>query len=293
MRDYQHLNATSATSQQDGFPTQLPTDQPGEGRYPNTLSLLEPEPGKMETLAGILTALERVWTVFSSHQLRHTLQEQLSQGTDEIQLGNQTQLALEQFLNVAQKLAMNYAHIWNTALPSPQEEHDMDAFTHDQYSVEGMPGQRLGQDSLRVDLAMMYTLIACHVRVLDVIDAIVKFARACADMAPFLPPGYDPKFDVPDIRIGSFLAPRAAAASIFLTTLLELQIDLIGKAQDLRQRVKDRCSPEQEAPKELELAGLQCQLLVDRATSRLEESRHLKTHVLNTGILRMSSLQRD
>lgn len=290
MRDHQHFNPSPHP---DGLPGQLCTGRLNEAGYSYTSSLLEPEPSKMGILAGILTALDRVWTVFSSHELRHTLQEQLCQGTDEINLGNQTQLALEQFLNLAQKLAMSYVHTYNTALPSPQDAHGGDAFVDGQYSTEGMSGQRLATNYSKMDLAMMYALMACHVRVLDVIDAIVKFARACADMAPFLPPGYDPKFDVPDIRIGTFLAPRAAAASIFLTTLLELQIELIGKAQDLRQRVKDRCHPEQDAPKELELAGLQCQLLVDRATGRLEDSRNLKTHVLNVGILRMSSLQRD
>jgi hypothetical protein len=137
---------------------------------------------------------------------------------------------------------------------------------------------------------MIYTLMACHIRILDVVDAIIQFARACADMAPFLPPGYDPKFDVPEIRIGTFLAPKAAAASIFLTTLLELQGGLITKARTLTERVKEqKCADQdQRRPKELEIASLQCQLLVDRAIACFESTQSLKTHVVNIGILKVA-----
>ncbi|OAQ63579.2 fungal zn(2)-Cys(6) binuclear cluster domain-containing protein [Pochonia chlamydosporia 170] len=234
--------------------------------------------GDMGTLVGILSALQPIWATLSSPELCQILQQQLHHGVDEVNLGCDTRAALEQFLDLAQKLAMGYHH--DTLPPWPPRGHDNDTFTRAQREERTL-NQRTAPSP---DLAMTYALIACHTRVLDVIDAIVRFATACADMAPFLSPGYDPKFQVPEIRIGVFLAPRAAAASIFLSALVELQVDLVSKAQDVSKRFQEICRAEQTTSKQLEVSMLQYELLVDRALSCLEDTKRLKSHVLHIGL---------
>jgi hypothetical protein len=103
-------------------------------------------------------------------------------------------------------------------------------------------------------------------------------------MVATLPPDYDPKFAVPEIRVGSFIAPTNTAASMLLSVLLELQRVLVSRVKDVAaiiNQVKD----DPRAAREARVISLQCEILQERAESTLGELSRFRDGLVSARLL--------
>ncbi|KND93814.1 Transcription factor ACEII [Tolypocladium ophioglossoides CBS 100239] len=220
-------------------------------------------------LAEILVALDRIWRLLSSQESHQDVQRQLGQCADDVG-------------SAVLKLSVRHVHVTESARADEGE-----AILPDCGHPNGILNERSRLPSF--DHAMLNLLLACHLRLLDVLDSLAVLAQTCANLASSLP-DYDPKFDVPEIRIGSFIAPKNTAASIFISMVLDLHILLMDKSRKL---VAILSSPGANTAltREAEMIGLQFDILRDRADATLQEMEKLKDHLVSAGVLRgVSSL---
>ncbi|KAI9896313.1 hypothetical protein N3K66_008485 [Trichothecium roseum] len=139
----------------------------------------------------------------------------------------------------------------------------------------------------RVDAALLQLLLACHSRQLDVFGSVVEHGLMCGQMGAHIP-REDRKLDVPEIRVGSFVAPRLTAASMLLSMVIELLMDMEGRSRDLSDLVTrslgDRAG-EREL-KQVKVFTLQCEVVLDRTADMVGQMRRFKEEMIKIGVIR-------
>jgi hypothetical protein len=190
---------------------------------------------------------------------------------------------LEELPGLAQSLATLYPEILKLSVRDADVGEAKQTSERDAMHSNGTASRGSGPPSF--DHAMLNLLLACHLRLLDVLDSLVVLVQICVNLTSALPADYDPKFDVPEIRIGSFIAPKNTAASIFLSTLLDLQALLVEKSRKLGA-VFSSPGDGTALTREAKMIRLQCDILVDRADATLQEMKKLKDHLVSAGVMR-------
>ncbi|KAH7324376.1 hypothetical protein B0I35DRAFT_406193 [Stachybotrys elegans] len=183
----------------------------------------DPGPGDESAIAkltGIMLALDRVLRSLPTlHQLGipdDMPVDQVIRYIEELNAKVDIRNNVEAILLHTQHLIIVYPDVLRLALPAAQRP-DTDTDTDNQVHV--------------VDDALLHLLIACHKRVLDCLCRLLDSCRTCTKtVAPLIPHGYDPTFNTPEVRIGSFVAPKAAAATILLSMISEMYLKLIAGA---------------------------------------------------------------
>lgn len=239
-----------------------------------------------ERLAALLSGLDRMLQALpSSLEMHHVPREQLREYADHVGDNFDLQLTLDGLLHHAQDLAAIYPEATSAAVNKRMTAPESDALCtvpdcihQDRTSLHTTPLPRL-------DHALLNLVMACHIRLLDIMDTLAEHGRMCAFTVATLPPDYDPKFDVPEIRVGSFIAPSNTAASMLLGVLLELQTLLVERITDMSgvvAQVKD--SPG--AAREARVISLQCEILQERAEATLGELTNFKKGLVSARLLR-------
>ncbi|KAF9767590.1 hypothetical protein IL306_015225 [Fusarium sp. DS 682] len=134
-----------------------------------------------------------------------------------------------------------------------------------------------------IDQSLIHILMACHLRLLDIFDMITNHGRLCAHAVPLLPEGHEPKLDMPEIKIGSFVAPKMSAASMMIAMLIELQHSLNSRAQQLEDAVSSAVGNESKAAK---IISLQCESLKERASETFEDLCALRDNLMRLGVIK-------
>ncbi|CEF82836.1 unnamed protein product [Fusarium graminearum] len=99
---------------------------------------------------------------------------------------------------------------------------------------------------------------------------------------PMLPPECEPRLDIPEIKIGSFVAPKISAASMVIALVIELQTSLNARAQDLHDVVSSNLGHDARTAK---ILGLQCESLKEHATQTGSDLHSLREHLQNLGVI--------
>ncbi|UNI24816.1 hypothetical protein JDV02_010536 [Purpureocillium takamizusanense] len=235
------------------------------------LSMALAPPTETTKLAGLVISLDRLWRFFSSEKLLD-LKDQLHARVNLVGGDSDLRRALEELLSHGQALSGLYLDVVDLMALG---RRGADTGTPDPPSSQA-PHPSLDQTTLGL-------LFATHLRYLDVLDCLLVFARLCASMAPSLPADYDPDFDVPEIRVGSFVAPKSTAASIFISMLVDLQVLLLARSQKLQSSLPP-ATPD--ASREVPILHLQMEHLTERADNSLQEMRQLKEHLIRAGAIR-------
>jgi hypothetical protein len=190
--------------------------------------------------------------------------------------------SLENLLEYTQKLVAIYPEALKAAssridCPNADDACQVpDCIHRDGFSKAAMPEPTL-------DYALLSLLMSCHLRLVDIVETLVGHGRMCAHVVASLPPEHEPSFDVPDIRIGSFVAPRDTAASMLVSMLVELQMVLVSKSRDLSV-IASRVSGSTE--KQASVLKLQCEILCDRTVSALSQLASLREGLTRKGLMR-------
>ncbi|KAM0344107.1 hypothetical protein ACHAPU_007828 [Fusarium lateritium] len=133
-----------------------------------------------------------------------------------------------------------------------------------------------------IDQSLINLLLACHIRTLDLFDHIIFHGHMCASAVPFLPKDHEPQLDIPEIKIGSFVAPKVSAASMMIAMFIELQSSLTAKVQQLHDTISSAAGHES---REAKILGLQCESLKERALANVPNLQSLRDNFLKLGLI--------
>ncbi|KAH0489504.1 hypothetical protein TgHK011_009931 [Trichoderma gracile] len=253
-------------------------DQPQQPQPPvQTLS---------EQLTALLCDLDRMpQAVPSSLDIHHVPRQHLREYADAVEIGFDLQSTLDSLLRHAQDLASLYSEAASALFNQRTTAADSDALCtvadcvhQDRTSLHTTPLPKL-------DHALLNLVMACHIRLLDVMDTLAEHGRMCAFMVATLPPDYDPKFAVPEIRVGTFIAPTNMAASMLLSVLVELQTVLVTRVKGLAAMV-DQVGDDPRAARGAKVVRLQCETLQERAESTLAEWSRFWNGLVSPRLLR-------
>lgn len=106
---------------------------------------------------------------------------------------------------------------------------------------EQLPSRR-GRPA-RPDAALASLLVACHVRLQDVLDRVFLLVTSCTRVTLASPDRREPDFDLLEMRVGSFVPQRTAAVLMHMTLLKHLMTTLSDKLALFGEAVSPRKRP--------------------------------------------------
>ncbi|KAF6823658.1 hypothetical protein CPLU01_11292 [Colletotrichum plurivorum] len=129
------------------------------------------------------------------------------------------------------------------------------------------------------DYALLNLLVSCHCRVHDIIELILCHAQICFTITSGLPDNgiEQHSFDIPELRVGSYVPSSRASAPIITTILIDLQSNLAGRIPTLRASIDESSTMEGQ------ILLLQCAMLKDRAESVAERLQKLRAAAIKAG----------
>ncbi|QYS96732.1 Zn(2)-C6 fungal-type domain-containing protein [Trichoderma simmonsii] len=273
---------------QNGFdwPDLIVLDQQQQGHQTPSQAFETPAQTVSERLAGVLSALDRMLQAMpSSLDMHHVPRQQLREYADNVGDNFDLQSTLDGLLQHAQDLASMYPEAASAAINKRITAPESDAICtvpdcihQDRTSLHTTPLPK-------IDHALLNLVMACHIRLLDIMDTLAEHGRMCAFMVATLPPDYDPKFDVPEIRVGSFVAPTNTAASMLLSVLVDLQTILVDRIKDVAAII-NQVRDDPRAAREARVISLQCEILQERAESTLGELSSFRDGLVSARLLR-------
>ncbi|KAH8655929.1 hypothetical protein BGZ61DRAFT_434685 [Ilyonectria robusta] len=233
-------------------------------------------------LANLMVSLDRIHSDFPlSYIHRHMSVEMVKQISQSAAARFDMQSTIELLLQQGQQLALLYPPVLKKAhrhVNRPPEDSQCtisDCMHHLRQSLRPRSPPIL-------DHSLLNLLIACHLRLLDIFDNLMDHSRVCAHVFSTLPKDSEPNFDIPEIRIGSFVAPRDSAATIMITMLVELHSSLEARCQEMSEMV---ISAAGETSLESRALSLQCEALALRSVGTLADMKGLRTKLFSSGIL--------
>ncbi|KAI5458222.1 hypothetical protein BGZ63DRAFT_427486 [Mariannaea sp. PMI_226] len=137
-----------------------------------------------------------------------------------------------------------------------------------------------------LDHSLINLLIACHMRFIDILDNIMDLGRLCSHVFSKLPKDHEPNYDIPEIRIGSFVAPRESAVSLITTMMVELQSSLKSQSEELNTLVVSTVG---ETSAQARALTIQCDILGQRAMDSLDDIRQLRAQLFSSGVLQFTA----
>lgn len=239
------------------------------------------EPGVAAQLADMTVSLDGIWNRLKSQNFHHASPEQLRHYVDKLSNELGLHLTLEQLLLHSQRLVELYADATKAAIQAiaPPESDEAcvipDCIHREHASLRDIVPRS-------ADIALINLLLACHNRLLDVFIALAEHGKMCSNMVSACPPDYEPQFDIPQLRMGAFVAPKDAAASMLLSMLIELHERLMSKNVALSSAVSLLSVG---VPKQVQMVNLLCEVLQERSTIILSEYEALKNKLLRPGLV--------
>ncbi|SPJ81920.1 related to Transcription factor ACEII [Fusarium torulosum] len=228
---------------------------------------------EVSQLTDMMAALDRLQNTFPTSKANHLSIRELNEfmQTCAFDLGS----FLEELLQRSQKLVHLYPEILKR-LKTKDSICDVSDCIHN----SAQHSQSNSRTS--IDQSLVHLLLACHLKILDLFDSLVNHGRMCAHAVPLLPKDYEPKFDIPEIKIGSFVAPKISAASMMIAMVIELQSSLNARAQQLHDAVSLAAGHESGTAK---ILGLQCEFLKERASETLTDLQSLRENLMKLGVI--------
>ncbi|KFA65855.1 hypothetical protein S40285_04656 [Stachybotrys chlorohalonatus IBT 40285] len=234
-------------------------------------------------LADVLLALDRVWRQLSAGcGMQHVSSEQALYYAELLGTKAGVQANIEIILRHTQLLVELYPNAVRLALPKEPP------VASDACTVVGCihPEIDVFQEHLstQVDHALLNLLFSCHLRVLDLLDCLLRYAHLCTQLVPpLVAKGYDPPVAIPEVRIGSFVALKDTAGSVVLSILTELHTMLVARVEDLSGRLS---AVNGGRSGELKVLKIQCDIMGTRTQATFAELAQIKDKMVHLGAMR-------
>lgn len=225
-------------------------------------------------LTELLVSLDRLQHEFKPSIREHTPITELKKFLKSAEGKLDIESNLDSLLQLAYNMGGLYTQVLET-LVSDTEKCDMAGCMHQVH----LSLQTRTRSKINIPLANL--LIACHLRFLDILDTLVDNGRLCSHVTALLPKEHEPRFDIPTIRIGSFVAPEASAASMTTSMIIELQSSLTTKGRDLAKMVLST----EDMSRQTKALGLQCEALVEHSAATLADLQALRDHLVSLNLI--------
>ncbi|QGI61608.1 hypothetical protein CEK26_005576 [Fusarium fujikuroi] len=254
----------------DQFITTPPVSQVTDPPPPPPAQVTE-----ISQLSDLMAGLDRLQTNFPTSQRDHLSARELTEFMKicKFDLGS----FLEDLLQRSQKLLHLYPEVLKRLEPEDINCDAPDCIHNAQKEY------LLSKSRVPIDQSLIHLIMACHLRLLDIFDMITNHGRMCAHAVPLLPREHEPKFDMPEIKIGSFVAPKISAASMMIAMVIELQHSLSSRAEELEGAVSLAVGNESKTAK---IISLQCESLKERASDTLDGLCSLRDNLMKLGVIR-------
>ncbi|KAJ8111777.1 hypothetical protein ONZ43_g5542 [Nemania bipapillata] len=138
--------------------------------------------------------------------------------------------------------------------------------------------------SRRIDTFLFNLVMACHGKVLDVLDYIVDITKFCAKVTTASPDLVQPQLHIPELRVGNVLASATSASSMQATLFVHITSVLMESAQSLRKAIQDATKGANPPEKDVMAVLLQCELLEERSQRQAHQFSRIRD-----GLTRCSS----
>lgn len=142
--------------------------------------------------------------------------------------------------------------------------------------------------SAEIDFTALTLLVACHLRLLDILGNISKHGSLCLKMANSLPPAERPQFPFPQLQMGSFVMSQDKMAGTIITMTIDQQHSLLKSATQLTESTQ--CSGPQENSALARMQSMQNAALLERANTTLDAFKKMAEMFADVDLLGTRSL---
>jgi hypothetical protein len=260
----------------------------------NGLGTLQNEPSEQPTppspktqcmrqLSEIMLHLEEARDVLPPDPMFHVSSADVKQHSYLMSIKYSHRASLEQLFKVAQLLVDIYPQATDLALaPPPTVDCSISGCVHALELPACFPADKFSIQSNepRVDYALLSNTISCHSRLLDILDLMMGQALICLKVTLAETNHEEPNFDIPELRIGSFVLPPQSASTMLTTLLLDLQSGLVEKSTKMSTALSTIQT------KESRVLLLQLEMLGERAEDKISQLRNIKDAMANAGHLK-------
>ena len=230
-----------------------------------------------------MTAFNTIHREFPLPDFNHMGLSQVRQFSADVQVNSDLQSKLEHLLRRAQQLVLLYPLILKNVTEKIKASSANVDDTCDVPDCMHRIRQSLQERQTPFfDHTIINMLVASHLRLLDILDNLINHSRLCAYVVECLPKEHEPQFDIPEVRIGSFVASKGSAAAMLASMMAELSASLTDRCQELLEMVS---SVRAQAPREVQVLQLQCEALRDRSKATLADLQNLRNHLRKVGLM--------
>ncbi|KAI9152015.1 Transcription factor ACEII [Paramyrothecium foliicola] len=238
----------------------------------------------MERLTETMLALDRLVHQLPPPEVHHvpTDMEVLLRYANSVGDRYQVDRMLEAVLDHAQRLAHLHPIVIDHALhnlnaPDPEASCTITGCVHRMHDNSAL------LPDAKIDYAILNLLMACELRLLDLLDTLIRDCRKCQLCVSLLIPlGYGPKLAVPEVRIGSVVASKATASSMVVSAIFEALIAMLSNSKDMAARLGEAAS---QTSREVKVLQLQCDIVKDRTQTTFAEVLKLRDELVAIGLL--------
>lgn len=251
---------------------------------------IDPEQLCASRLAKLLLDMDSLWAKMPVKSTLHLAQstsheEHVKTLTNTIV----TKAVLETIFALAQRLIDIYPDAINAAMPRDTGHAtacDIPDCTHHLTlpsalaAIEKKVTRRQG--ARNADLPLANVLVSCHSRLLDLLDCFFLLVTSCIRVTVASPDRREPEFDGPEMRVGSFVAPKTAAVSMQIALLKHLMVGVSDRLSDFGTAISSRVGSvrDERSSMEVQILTLQHELLTKRHASCLENIGTIEDYLM-------------
>ena len=246
----------------------------------------------VQQLTSVMLDLDAIWVSMPpKSDLHFPLDENVEKHATAFDEKYTQHKSLEVLFGAVQRLVDLYPTViplslaLNSAEPPPCQP---DICVH---SVEPPANLRAVQDAVwsrnslsTIDYSLASLLIACHLRLLDVLDHLLLLVLSCFKLQAASPRKMEPNFGVPELRVGSFTPNRASAAFMQAFLIKHLVGNLSDKVDELVQAVESKSQGNSD--RECQVLALQCEILRERQATKMSQIGELGEALTQSGMMK-------
>ena len=139
-----------------------------------------------------------------------------------------------------------------------------------------------------LDHASILLLISCHLRVIDIYETLFKHMDTCISQRGLVKNARQAALSAPTLMIGNYIPPPSSAVPMQMLLLVQFASQLYNYAIDLASEIpcpKDDTSSGELSDPTLALTKAAAENVKDRAANMSQRLSHLRTEMLNSGLL--------
>lgn len=243
-------------------------------------------------LTSILVDLDAVWVSMPPKTSLHfPLDENIDKFTAAFAEKYSQHKSVERLFGAAQRLVDLYPTVIPLSLAlnsADQPRCEPDTCVH---SIEPPANLRAVESSavLRdspstIDHPLANLLIACHLRLIDVLDHLLLLVLSCFKLHAASPTRMEPNFGVPELRVGSFTPTRASAAFMQAFLMKHLIGILSDRVDEFSRAVESKLQGNPD--KECRVLAMQCEILKERQADKVAQIGELSEALVTAGMLK-------